>query len=156
MFFAPVELSVLTERVNSAIWTFSGIVVSLLSLGCDCLLLIWFYLLKRKWEGFPGEQWLRIHLAIQGTWVRSLVRELRCYRHTWQGRVLLQPSPDTAKIIKLIFLKSCKKGREGNNENVVGVVPGYIWTLPTKVRLDLNWCITQFLNCVIHQSRYEI
>jgi len=25
-------------------------------------------------------QWLRIHLAMQGTWVRSLIRELRSHR----------------------------------------------------------------------------
>ena len=49
-----------------------------------------FDFIQQKWAigTFQVVQWLRIHLTMQGTWVQSLVGELRSHMPQWGGRHL--------------------------------------------------------------------
>ena len=63
----------------------------------SCLLLLWLLSEELEYDrSFPSEhlsingnqgsslvvQWLRVHLLMQGTWVQSLVGELRSHMHS--------------------------------------------------------------------------
>ena len=79
----PVRMVIIKKSTNNKCWRRCGGKGTLLHSWWECKLVqplwrtVWMFLKKLKIEllNFPGVQWLRIRLPMQGTWVQALVRE---------------------------------------------------------------------------------